>query len=293
MPELPEVTTMVKGLKQKVLKRTFIDVWLEKGAEKIIKKPESFSDFKKQIIGGEIDNIERKGKVIIFTLNNNKTLLVHPKMTGHFLFGKWNHTKQGLKTQHKGPMEDPMNQFIRLIFYLENKEMLAFSDLRKFGRIELWDTSALNEAEMLNKISIDALSPDLTLEKFEKIIKNTGKRKIKQVLMDQELISGIGNIYSDEILFKAGVHPLRACERLESYEIKAIYKAREEILNTALMLQGCSISDFRKIDGDKGNYQKQVMVYQREGEKCLKCETRIQRQKIGSRSTHYCPSCQG
>lgn len=292
MPELPEVTTMVKGLKQKVLKRTIVDVWTDKN-NKIIKKPENFFEFKKQIIGATIENIARKGKVIIFTLNNNKTLLAHPKMTGHFLLGKWKHEKDGLKPLHKGPMEDPMNRFIHIIFYLDNKEMLAFSDLRKFGRIELWETEKLSQAEMINKIGIDALSKDLTLEEFIKIIKSAGKKKIKQALMEQELIAGIGNIYADEMLFLAGIHPLRASETLESYEIKALYKVRESVLKNAIELKGSSISDFRKIDGTKGDYQKQAKVYRKEGEECPNCGIRIQRQKLGSRSTYYCPNCQG
>jgi formamidopyrimidine-DNA glycosylase len=293
MPELPEVNTMVQCLRQKVLNRTIVDVWTDEN-NKIIKKPEKFADFKEQIIGGKIENITRKGKVIIFTLlNNNKTLLVHPKMTGHFLVSRWFHTKEGLKPRHKGPMEDPMNQFIHLIFYLDNEEMIGFSDLRKFGRVELWDTDKLDQAEMITKIGIDALSPELTLEKFQQIIKSAGKKKIKQALMNQESIAGIGNIYSDEILFQAGVHPLRSAQGLEDYEIKALYGAREKILGHALALSGSSISDFRKADGTKGDYQKEAKVYRREGEKCFKCSAKIQRQKLGSRSTYYCPSCQG
>ncbi len=292
MPELPEVTTMVEELKRKVLKRTVVDFWQEKESN-IIKNPEKLSDFKKQIIGAQIQNIERRGKVIIFTLNNNKTLLAHPKMTGHFLVGRWEHTKKGIRPRHKGAMEDPMNRFIRLIFYFDNEQMLAFSDLRKFGRIELWSSNELHKADMINAIGIDALSSELTPERFEKIIKKAGKKKIKEVLMKQELIAGIGNIYSDEILFEAGVYPLRTAEGLAEYETKAISLAKDKILQKAVQLKGTSVFDYRTTDGTKGDFQQEAKVYGREGKQCSACGAKIRREKIGSRSTHYCPSCQG
>jgi len=180
MPELPEVTTMVNELRDKVLKRTIIDVWTD--APKMVKKPVNFEEFKKEIIGQKIVKIERKGKIIILELEKDKILLVHPKLTGHFLVGKWENKKGEWTPVQKGPLEDPMNRFIHLIFWLDNGQMLAFSDLRKFGRIELWDANQVNKADMINELGQDALK--MTFGQFKKIIQKAGQKKIKQLLMD-------------------------------------------------------------------------------------------------------------
>ena len=279
---------MVKGLRQTVLKRTVVDVWTD--APKLIKKPKSFQEFKKGLIGRKIKGIQRRGKIILIELDGSKTLLMHPKLTGHFLIGKWKKKAGDWKPIKKGPLEDPMNRFIHLIFWLDNGLMLAFSDLRKFGRIELWDIEQLPGAQMIQELGIDAL--DLTFEKFKEIIGKAKKKKIKQVLMDQKLIAGIGNIYSDEILFQAGVHPFRSADSLKRDELKKIHKAIGSILKKAIKLAGSSVSDFRRTSGDKGKFQTIVKVYRREGQKCPKCGTIIERKKIGGRSAHFCPKCQ-
>jgi len=256
MPELPEVTTMVKGLKKTVLKSTVLDIWCD--SRKNIKRP-SFKNFRKGIIKVRIEKIERKGKLILFYLNNNKVLIVHPKMSGHFLYGKWRKTKDGWKSLEKGAMEDPMNRFIHLIFFMDNNKMLAFSDLRKFARIELWDEKNLGKADILKDIGPDAL--EISFKEFQEILKN--KRKIKQVLMDQKFIAGIGNIYSDEILFKAKINPFRIANSLNLKEKQAIHKAIKLILEKGVELAGSSISDFRKIDGKRGGFQDITKVYHR------------------------------
>jgi len=288
MPELPEVTTMVKGLKQKVLERTIVDVWTD--AEKLIKIPKSFEDFKKGLVGKKIKDVRRRGKIILVELDGNKNLLIHPKMTGHFLVGKWEKKARAWEPLEKGPLGDPMNRFVHLIFWLDNGLMVAFSDLRKFGRIELWDTEQLPGAQIIQGLGTDAL--DLTFEKFKEIIKKAKKKKIKQLLMDQKLIAGIGNIYSGEILFQAGVHPFRSADSLKQDELKKIHKAIGNILKKAIGLAGSSVSDFRRTSGTKGKFQEIIKVYRREGQKCSKCGTIIERKKIGGRSAHFCEKCQ-
>ncbi|MBU1045899.1 DNA-formamidopyrimidine glycosylase [Patescibacteria group bacterium] len=288
MPELPEVETMVQGLRKRVLKRTFVDVWTD--APKLIKGPKNFNQFKKRIIGEQIIDIKRRGKVVLFQLSGEKTLFVHPKMTGHFLIGKWEKEKEEWRPAQKGPLEDPMNRFIHIIFWLDNGMMLAFSDMRKFGRIELWDNKLLGKAKITSELGIDAL--ELDYEQFKEIIGKSGRRKIKQVLMDQNLIAGIGNIYADEILFLAGVLPFRPAKGLKEPERKKIHKAISKILWQAIEFSGSSVPDFRKPDGETGEYQDITRVYRRTGEKCLKCGAIIQRKIIGSRSAHFCPQCQ-
>jgi formamidopyrimidine-DNA glycosylase len=289
MPELPEVETTVNELKRKVLHRTFLDIWSD--AKNLIKKPRSFEEFKKEIIGRKIKNIKRKGKNILIELDEDKTLLVHQKLTGHLLVGRWK--KEGNKWVPliKGPLEDPANRFLHLIFWLDNNLMLALSDLRKFAKVELWESEKLREAKKFKEIGIDPLSKKFSFEEFKRRIKKTNK-KIKQALMDQNIIAGIGNIYSDEILFKARVHPLRKVKNLSEEELRKIYQAIKDILKKAIKVGGESISDYRKPNGSKGGFDRFRKVYRREGEKCFRCGTTIKRIKIGGRSSYFCPSCQ-
>ncbi|MFC1663557.1 bifunctional DNA-formamidopyrimidine glycosylase/DNA-(apurinic or apyrimidinic site) lyase [Patescibacteria group bacterium] len=299
MPELPEVETTVRDLKKKVLKRTFIDVWTD--FSKMIKKP-SFKQFKKEIKGKKIKNVWRRGKNVIFDLTENKTLLIHQKLTGHLLLGKWELKKGQWQSKIKGPLlEDPRNRFLHLIFWLDNEKMFALSDLRKFAKIELWGTEKFRESEGIKALGPEPLDKNFTFKKFSKTLKekktNKGeycqrRGKLKQVLLDQTIIAGIGNIYSDEILWKAKIHPLKEISKLNQKELKRIYKAIKTILKKAIKLRGESISDYRDIKGKKGYFDSERKVYQRKGESCLRCGAKIERIKITGRGAHFCPKCQ-
>jgi len=282
MPELPEVTTMVKGLNKAILNQGIKDIWTD--TEKLIKNM-SFSKFKKQLIGEKILRIERKGKIMVIHLSGDLVLYIHPKMTGHPLIGKWKLINNQWKAIKKGDLQDPMNRFIHVIFFLD-KTMFAFSDLRKFGRIELWNEN--DNPWIVSKLGIDAL--DIKLKEFKGILNTT--RKIKQVLMDQERIAGIGNIYADEILFKSRIHPFRKSNSLTELEIKRIFNSIKLILRLSVDKGGSSVSDFRGIDGSKGSFQTMTKVYNHEGEKCYKCKGTVHRIKMGSRSCYYCSQCQ-
>jgi len=276
MPELPEVTIMVNSLKKKVLNRTIVRVWTD--TEKLFKNI-SFPEFEKEIKGSKIKDIFRRGKIVCFELDNNKILFIHPKMSGYFLIGRWKRIKNVWQSK----------QIVHLVFWLDDGLTLAFSDLRKFARIELWDKGQLAKAKIIQKLGPDALG--LTLIKFEEILKKS-RRKIKQTLMEQNLIAGIGNIYADEILFQAKVHPLKIANNLTKQETKKIYQAIKLILKKAIKLGGSSVSDFRDSGGGKGKFQKEFKVYRRQGQKCFVCQTKIKRQKVAGRSTHFCPKCQ-
>lgn len=289
MPELPEVETTIRDLKRKVLSRTFLNVWCD--AKKIIKRPRTFDGFKKEILGRKIKKIERKGKNILIYLDKEKVLLIHQKLTGHLLVGKWQKKGNSWVPLIKGPLEDPANRFIHLIFFLDNGLMLALSDLRKFAKVELWDEKELMQSKEIREIGIDPLSPEFTFQEFKKRIKST-KRKIKQALMDQSLIAGIGNIYSDEALFAARIHPERKANTLSEEEIKNLYQSIKRILKKAIEVGGESISDYRKPDGSKGGFDPLRKVYRREGEPCVRCKTPIKRIKIAQRSSYFCPKCQ-
>lgn len=282
MPELPEVETIVLDLKEKIIGKTIKDVWTD--TPNIIKKPKNFSLFKKEIIGRRIEKIFRKGKNIVFVLSGNYFLLTHLKMTGHFLFGKWTFNEKRWVSQKEGPLNDPMNLFIRVVFFFEDGFMLSLSDLRKFAKMEL----------SKEEPDFRLLGPDIfeiSFDNFFEKIKNQ-KGKIKQVLMNQELVSGIGNIYADEILWKSKIHPLKKADSLSKEEIKLIFKFSQEILKLSLKLKGDSMSDYRRVDGSKGEFQKEHKVYRRTGKNCFACKEKIERIKIGGRSAHFCPNCQ-
>lgn len=289
MPELPEVETIVRDLNKVVLGRKIEDVWCD--WKKTIKRPKSFSSFKKGIRGRKIKKIWRRAKNIIFELSGDKILLIHQKMTGHLLFGKWRLKQKKWTPLFKDSiLNDPINRFLHLMFWLSNGMQLALSDLRKFAKVELWDKKEFLSSTEFKSWGPEPLEKNFIFEKFKKILPRKGK--IKQVLMDPKVIAGIGNIYADEILWDAKVHPLCDVSQLKNSQLKKIYQAIREILSKAIKLGGTSISDFRKLSGEKGFFGNERKVYRREKEKCYRCKTLIERIKIGGRSSCFCPKCQ-
>lgn len=276
MPELPEVQTIVDELNLKVKGKT------------ILKSLPAIKNIKNK----KILNIRRRAKYIIFELSDNYILLIHLKMTGHLLLGKWEMRDNIFYPISEGPLkEDRFNQYVRTVFYLDNDFDLGFSDLRKFGQIELFKKEEFEKLEKINKLGVEPFSKDFTFKFFKGIIKNT-KTNIKKLLMDQEKIAGIGNIYASEILFCARVSPLRNANSLSENEMKRIYEVIKLVLKKAIDLKGSSAFDYRRTDGIKGFYQEHSFVYGRRGEECLKCKGKVEYVKIGQRGTYFCPKCQ-
>jgi formamidopyrimidine-DNA glycosylase len=290
MPELPEVETIVKGLAKKVLGRTFVDSWTD--FPKNIKKPESVMKFRAGLKNEKIKKIWRRGKNILIGLSDNKVLLVHQKMTGHLLYGKWKKENGKWVSEIPGALAcDPRNGFLHLVLFLDNGFQIALSDLRKFAKIELTTKKDLEDPKELGDLGIEPFDKKFTFNKFAEILPKKGR--IKQILMDQTVIAGIGNIYSDEILWDAKIHPLRDVSKISASELKKIYRAIFKILGKAILFKGDSFNDFRMIDGKKGGYQNLHLVYGRERKMCYRKDGGIiQRLKIGGRSAHFCPVCQ-
>jgi len=286
MPELPEVETVVRDLKKVVLRKTFLNVWTDFPG--IVKKPD-FNKFKKDIIGKKIKRVWRRGKNIIFDLSGEKYLLIHQKLTGHLLIGRWQWQAGKWVPLIRGPLEDNVNQFIHLMFWLSSGIMLGLSDLRKFAKVELLDKKTLEKE--LEKIGPEPLDKEFTFDKFLEVLKKK-RGKIKQILMNQEIIAGIGNIYSDEILWRAKIHPFREVSTLNQTELKRIFITIKALLPKAVELGGESISDFRRPSGEKGYFDLERKVYQREKQECQRCREQIKRLKLAGRSTYYCPNCQ-
>jgi formamidopyrimidine-DNA glycosylase len=300
MPELPEVQTIVDDLNKKVTGRKITGAWFD--WPKMLKDPldqqrnkiahKHVKEFERAIKGKKILKIIRRAKNILIYLSGDLLMLIHLKMTGHLLVGRWKIAgKKVIPLSPKEVVEDPYNQYIHLIFYLDDGRMLGFSDLRKFGKAVLGSTEQIENLPELKKLGPEPLDENFKYDQFKKIIQ-LEKRKIKQVLMDPEVIAGIGNIYSDDILWKARVHPFKPANKLSGKELKEIWSSMRAILTKALKLRGTSSSDYRDTAGKKGQYTEERLVYQREGEKCLRCGTKIVREKMGGRSAHFCPKCQ-
>ncbi len=294
MPELPEVTTTVNGLNKVLLNLTIRDIWTDyflrtknKRAD-TIKNKKYFDYFKKEIVGEKVKKAERRGKNVLIHLTGNKTILIHMKMTGHLLYGKYVLNKKTWSSEEV-LLRDPFNQFIHLIFTLSDGKHLAFSDMRKFAKVVLFETDSQKTTSHLMDLGPEPLD-DLSLETFKIQLNMRSNSKIKTTLMDQSVIAGIGNIYSDEILWEAGVHPERIVRKLKDNEIKNMWNVMKKILNTSIKMGGDSMSDYRDIYGQKGNFQNSHRVYRRTGEKCLKrgCSGKIIRKIIGGRSSHFC-----
>jgi len=290
MPELPEVETIKNDLSKKIIGAKIVSVfplWQE------IVKDIPFEAFAKQVEGKKITSIERRAKNLIIKLTGGLNLLIHLKMTGHFIVTNENDTVSDdgrwKKTDNKLLLTDRMNQFIRIIFYLDNGKMLAMSDLRKFAYIKLVDDKELNE--FLDKYGPEPFAKDFTAESLSEIL---GKKRtaIKKVLMDQSQIAGVGNIYADEILWASRVHPLSPANKLSKKDIKAIYENTKKILSESLKRRGTSTSDFRDTEGKAGTFGEYRNVYRRTDLPCPSCGKPIQRISLGGRGTHFCPVCQ-
>jgi len=291
MPELPEVETMVRGLNQKVKGRRVADVWL--GAKQILKRPASAAKFRRDLKGQRLVAFRRAGKNILVELDNGSLLVIHPKMSGNILVGRWQ--RQGKVWQPEGDeiLTDRANRFLRLIFFLDNGEMLGLSDLRKFAKVILASKEEAKNLRELNSLGPDPILGKIGFAEFKKRLTRS-RRTIKQVLLDQTVVAGIGNIYADEILWTAKVYPFKTARRLKEGELKRLYLAMPKILKEALRWRGTSAKDelFRDPSGRRGDYFARRRVYQREGLACWRCARPIVRRKIVGRSTHFCPHCQ-
>jgi formamidopyrimidine-DNA glycosylase len=296
MPELPEVETTVRALNKTVRNLQIKDVWTNYKSifhegKSNIKNPLYFKEFKAAVLGERIEGASRRGKNVLLRLASGKTILAHMKMTGHFLYGNYKFTDGAWEPRSENKLRDPMNRFIRLAFSLSNGKTLAFSDMRRFAKVALLDPGIPEkEDDDLSKLGPDALSKNLNFKKFAERLMTRPRRPIKQALMDQEIVAGIGNIYSDEMLWHSAIHPLSPVSKIPQASMKKLFAAMGKILQDAIRLGGDSASDFRRLDGSAGGYQSRHRAYRRTGKKCPKrgCDGTIERIRVGGRSAHFC-----
>ncbi|KKP51653.1 MAG: Formamidopyrimidine-DNA glycosylase [Candidatus Roizmanbacteria bacterium GW2011_GWA2_33_33] len=278
MPELPEVETIKRLLKPNLVGKIISDV-------KIL-SPKNFVGNKQEVIGKKINSVDRYGKVLVIKLFNNKYLNIHFKLSGQILFSK-NVDKAVFKNiiPFTGGNKMPANT-TRVIIEFTDGSGIFFNDLRKFGWMKISD-------QPLKPKGIDVLSKEFTPKLIFSITQKT-RRPIKVLLMDQDLITGIGNIYANDSLFLAKIHPQRLSNSLTEKEIKLLYKTIKQTINEGIKDLGSSGADeaFILPDGSRGGHQRNFLVYQREDEPCLNCKTIIKRIKHNGRSSFFCPLCQ-
>jgi formamidopyrimidine-DNA glycosylase len=264
MPELPEVETIVRELRTKIINEIFLEfdpIW-----------PGSFvSDINLALEKRQIKEIRRKGKYVLFGLDEGY-LLAHLRMTGQLI------VKKSLPESKR---------HLRLLFKFQSGKYLLFYDLRKFGRIYFTN----NPEKVLCNTGIDALSDSLDIKTFQEIVKNKNT-PVKSFLLNQKFIAGFGNIYVDESLFRACIHPQTKLSDLSVTSVKNLFNESRKVLLEAIDRMGSTISNYKTTGGGFGTNQNYFQVYQRNGLPCFVCKTPIEKTKIGGRGTHYCPTCQ-
>jgi formamidopyrimidine-DNA glycosylase len=276
MPEMPEVETIVRALRDGDQEHKSLIGWTFANArlfwERTLASPAP-GDFFRRISGQVIKDISRRGKYILFHLTEEK-LLIHLRMSGDLRV-------QTALDDHGETR--PVGRHDRMVFYFENDLRLVFEDARKFGRV--WLTS--KPQEILGKLGPEPLSASFTGETFYELLKPR-RRQLKPLLMDQTFLAGLGNIYTDEALHLAKLHPLQRADALSLKEARRLLNAIRSVLLEGIHQNGASIDWVYR----GGSYQNTFRVYQRTDEACLECGSLIERIVVGQRGTHFCPSCQ-
>ena len=288
MPELPEVEVVKRSLTSKIQKLVVekITVKDEKLRYRINKKK------LKILLGLKIIKILRRSKFLLFVFEKNTVMLVHLGMTGKFFFLNKNAKK--FKTSFYYNIDESKdNKHNRLIFSLSKKQKLIYNDVRKFGFIKILDKRQLQYNLHLKNLGPEPLGNSFDFKYFKNYLINRN-RTIKDILMDQKFVSGLGNIYVNEVLFLSKVKPTKKTYLIKNNEIHKIIKNTKKTLKKAISLGGSSLRDFSSSDGKKGEFQQYFYVYGRKGENCLNrnCNKKIKKIIIGNRATFYCPKCQ-
>ena len=273
MPELPEVETIARGLRVALPGRRIVGVRL--GKTDFIDDPVAIEQ---QVPGARIAAVRRHGKFLLLDLESSNgsahraSLLIHLGMTGRLVTCD--------------PAE-PVPKHTHVFFALDDGRELRYTDVRRFGRIGLLQDAS--DEKVLGPLGLDPL--EASEDQFVALLKDR-RARIKALLLDQHVLRGIGNIYADESLWRARIHPMRLGARLTADELRRLYRAVREVLNQAIRLRGSSIADYVDSDGNLGGFQRRHRVYQRDGKKCFRCGAIIRRTIVAGRSSHFCPHCQ-
>ncbi len=269
MPELPEVETIACDLRPYLIGRTFADVRINWPGAIHQLSPEQFAQ---QLLSRQVLDITRRGKYLVFLLSGGWHLLIHLRMTGQLLLGQ---------------LPPEAGKHVRLVFLFGDGLPLSFRDMRKFGRVYL--TKDLDA--VVGDLGPEPLASDFDGDAFASLLRQR-KGIIKPLLLDQRFIAGLGNIYVDEALFVAGIHPCRRANTLQPGEISRLYDGIRQVLQQGIANRGTTLDDYRDSQGRPGNNQESLTVFRRAEEPCPRCGTLIQRIVVGGRGTYFCSRCQ-
>lgn len=281
MPELPEVESIRKQLDKFLKNHTIQSIE--------VKNHKIFQGDEKQLFGVKFIKARRFGKVTVLDFDNNKSLMIHVKMTGQLIY-------RGPNLSSPPPLSPKVTGGIpgshtHAIFDLDKGGALFYNDFRRFGWLKIVDTKEVETTGLVGKMGPEPFA-GLTLEKFVQIISKT-KRAIKVVLMDQERIGGVGNIYANDALFLSKINPKKAANSLDEKETDHLYKAIHKVLEKGMEYGGSSENSFVTPDGGEGEYQMHTLVYGKQGTVCTHCKkSKIKKIMLGGRGTYFCPNCQ-
>lgn len=272
MPELPEVETVKETLKNKLIGRKIMDVNIL--YPNIIEYP-SIAEFKKEIKGQIINDIKRRGKWLMFELDNYY-LLSHLRMEGRYYIKD---------------LGEELDKHEHVCFILDDKTELRYKDTRKFGRMHLIEKDRVYDVKPLNELGLEPWDSNLNVKYLKEKYSNI-KLPIKTTLLDQSIIVGIGNIYADEILFLSNINPLKITKELKDKDINSIIKYTKKVLESAIKKGGTTIRTYESSEGVHGRFQNDLLVHNCEGKECSICHTIIKKIVINGRGTYYCSKCQ-
>lgn len=304
MPELPEVQTVVSELNKRIVDRKIKRVAVNM-AKIISVGPQTVSnirdvsqkavnEFVRLLEGRKFTSVKRRGKMLIFDVDGPLSMLVHLKMTGQFIFeDKVQHKKTGGKYKILNRKTAPLVQlpckFTHVVFHFTDGSTLFYNDMRQFGYLRIVKDVDIDKVAEFKNYGPEPLEKSFTFEVFQNSLKNRKKIPIKLALMDTKVVVGIGNIYSDEILYHARVAPDRQVDSLSIKELKAVFNQIKPVLLQGIKYKGSSVGDFVRTDGKWGSMGKHHYVYGRAKQPCLGCGTIIKSQKLGGRTSSFCP----
>ena len=286
MPELPEVETVVRGLNRLILKKKIVQVkhdW-----------PKSFPNLEKDVndfmIGAEILKVQRRGKAIIIKLNNGWALVTHLRMTGQMVYrGEEN---WGAGHPNDDFLNDLPNKSTRVEIDFEDQTKLFFNDQRKFGYMKLLPEPEIEELPFFVKLGPEPLEDNFTVEIFKERLLKKKNSLVKPTILDQSVIAGVGNIYADEALWRAKIHPETRIKDFSNVDFKNLHESIRFVMNKSIEKGGSTDRNYVNADGSRGNYLEYAAVYHKNGQPCKRCGTEISKIRVGGRGTHFCENCQ-
>ena len=286
MPELPEVETVRRGLHELIIGRIIKEVSHD--------TPKSFPNAVKDVatflIGGKVIDVRRRAKVLLIDLSSDYTLVIHLKMTGQMVF-------RGEAVFGAGHPNDSLigelpDRSTRVTLTFKDGSHLYFNDQRKFGWMKLLPTLEVPNIDFMKKVGPEPLEAEFTPEEFATRFARRAKTSIKAALLDQTVVAGVGNIYADESLWGAKIHPQRLVGSITSAEFKNLYTELRAVMNLAIEKGGSTDKNYVNAEGKRGSYMDFARVFRREGQECPRCGTTVIKFKAAGRGTHICPNCQ-